>query len=120
MIFERYERKSLAITVNQLFPDWEQVFPEVTMSYGRRNSTLFACLKNAPVMPTISKQNIDLRAWLTTITPSRTAIPAYSGSRKNWVPLPASLVNTRFADRSVSEHFPHKYLYQELGLVRST
>jgi hypothetical protein len=45
MIFKRYECKSLAITVNQLFSDWEQVFPEVTMSHGRRNSTLFACLK---------------------------------------------------------------------------
>ncbi|MBU2826964.1 ATP-binding protein [Acidithiobacillus ferriphilus] len=32
MIFERYERKSLAITVNQLFPAREQVFPEVAMT----------------------------------------------------------------------------------------
>lgn len=32
MISERYERKSLAITVNQLFPDWEQVSPEVAMT----------------------------------------------------------------------------------------
>lgn len=32
LISERYERKSLAITANQPFSAWEQVFPEVAMT----------------------------------------------------------------------------------------
>ena len=32
LIAERYERKSLAITANQPFSGWDQVFPEVAMT----------------------------------------------------------------------------------------
>jgi DNA replication protein DnaC len=65
LIAARYERKSLAITANQPFSGWDQVFPEVAMT--------LAAVDRLVHHSTIFELNVEsYRRRAATQTPART------------------------------------------------